>query len=61
MKLRALEKYMDENGIAIDFDGYHLNVIDTESNSSARYVESETGEDVSQFPYLTETKLTIQH
>lgn len=59
-KVEQLEKYMREIGISLYFDGYHLNVIDTQSNVSAEYRDKESGEAVNEFPYVFEAKLVIE-
>lgn len=56
-KLRKLEAYMDELGIKLEFNGYHIVVSDTETNVDAIYKETECGENCSEVPNLTETKL----
>ena len=58
-KVNELEVFMQEKGMKLDWDGYHLNVIDTETNVSAVYREKESGSELTEFPYMFETKLII--
>ena len=60
VKLRALERYMDDEKISIEWDGYHMVITDTDTGESAMYRDMESGYDVCEFPYMMETKLIIQ-
>ena len=57
IKLRALESYMDKAKISIEWDGYHMVITDTETGESAMYRDAESGQHLSDFPYMMETKL----
>jgi hypothetical protein len=58
-KLRKLESFMDALKISIEWDGYHMKVIDTETGTIAFYRDAESGEHLPDMPYFAETKLTI--
>jgi len=58
IKLRALESYMDESKISIEWDGYHMVITDTDTGESAMYRDAESGEHLPELPYMMETKLT---
>lgn len=57
IKLRALEAYMDNAKISIEFDGFHMIITDGDTGKSAMYRDSESGEDLPIFPHMMETKL----
>lgn len=56
-KLRALETFMDETKIQLEWNGYRLVVTDTETGEEANYKDNESGEACNEMPWLTETKL----
>jgi len=57
IKLRALENYMDELKISIEWNGYHMVIRDTETNEHGIYRDLDSGEDISEFPHIMESKL----
>lgn len=57
-KVRQLEQYMEELGLSIEFDGYHLLISDRET--SCIYKEADTGEYATEFPLMTESKLVME-
>ena len=57
-KLRALENYMQDAGIFIEWDGYHMVVSDAETK--ARIKDNDNGQDLTEMPYCCETKLIIE-
>ena len=59
-KLRKLEMFMYELNISIEFDGYHLNVIDKENGDTAQYRDTESWDNLDEFPSIVEAALTIE-
>lgn len=58
IKLRALESYMYEAKISIEWDGHHMIITDTETGKSAMYRDAGNGEHLPELPYMMETILT---
>ena len=58
-KVEKLEKFMNDLGISFEWDGYHMNITDTETNVSAVYRDKESGEEVTTIPYGYEVKLVV--
>jgi hypothetical protein len=56
-KLRALEDYMTENKITLEWDGYHMVFMDNVSGEAGYIRDMESGEDCTETPHFTETKL----
>ena len=56
-KLRALEDYMSENKVSIEWDGYHMIFMDNETGETAHIRDNESGEVCSDIPWMCETKL----
>lgn len=57
MKLRALEVYMEDEQIKIEYDGYHLNVIDSDTGINAYYKDADTHENAIEIPSLCHSHL----
>jgi hypothetical protein len=60
IKLRLLEKFMDEIKISIHYNGHCLEITDTSTGVSARYLDNESGSINYTVPDICETKLTIE-
>ncbi|MEE9451044.1 MAG: hypothetical protein V3V72_13425 [Ignavibacteriaceae bacterium] len=56
-KLRALEAYMDQQKISVEWNGYDMQVTDTETNEAAYLKDCDNGEALTELPYMMETKL----
>jgi hypothetical protein len=59
-KLDALERFMNETHIALDWDGYHLNVTDTQTNVTAVLKCSDDNSYEMTLPTFSENKLVIE-
>jgi hypothetical protein len=57
MKLLHLEVYLDANLLSVEWDGIHLIITDKEANEQAYIKDKESGENITELPYITETKL----
>ncbi len=56
-KLKALELYMDEMKISIEWNGHEMIVTDAETNQAAYLRDNDSGESLTELPYIMETKL----
>jgi len=54
-KFRMLEEFMIENGITIEWDGYHM--IFSDNNFKAFIRDSDNGSECNMIPHTLETKL----
>lgn len=57
-KLRKLEAAMAEIGIALEWDGYRMKAMCTQTGESANYRDAESGEALTEVPSFMESKLT---
>lgn len=56
-KLRLLEKFMDENNVEVEWDGYRMIFKDTGTGESAQYRDGESGEPCTCVPHVFDSKL----
>jgi hypothetical protein len=57
-KLRELENFMIENGITLEWDGYHM--IFSDNNFKAFIRDSDNGSECNMIPHTLETKLVSE-
>jgi hypothetical protein len=57
IKYRELENFLEEKGLALDWDGYHLVIEDVDSGVQAFIRDADNGRDCMNLPYLLETLL----
>ena len=56
-KLRMLEDFMIENEITLEWDGYHMIIIDNKLGNTAFIRDSDNGSECNMIPHTLETKL----
>lgn len=60
IKVRKLEQFLFDNKLKIEFNNYYTHITDLETNTSAEYIDADSGRVETEIPSFCESKLIIQ-